>query len=154
MKLSFKFFLAFLLTSLTIVVLMVVIVQLYAYRNFSSYIAKMELLRLRNLASRLSEEYRKDNGWEKLKNSPRRWRELANLHQEPPDFFKEQMPGGPCRHLCLRMRTGTRHCTGTGRHLMIKIFFVRGGTDESLLMTEARRLTAAESRGIRRMIGG
>lgn len=95
MKLSFKFFLAFLLTSLTIVVLMVVIVQLYAYRNFSSYIAKMELLRLRNLASRLSEEYRKDNGWEKLKNSPRRWRELANLHQEPPDFFKEQMPGGP-----------------------------------------------------------
>lgn len=87
-NLTIKFFIAFLVTSLTIVVMMVVIMQLYAYRNFLGYIAKMDTLILRELASRLSEEYRKDEGWDNLRNSPDRWMEIARLSFYASVFFK------------------------------------------------------------------
>ncbi|MCP4715162.1 MAG: HAMP domain-containing protein [Deltaproteobacteria bacterium] len=74
LNLSLKFFLAFLLTSLTIVVLMIVIMQYCAYRNFSDYVRTMEEYRLNELTDILSEEYQLGQGWENLLNNNKRWR--------------------------------------------------------------------------------
>jgi two-component system sensor histidine kinase BaeS len=87
-NLKVKLFLAFLFTSLTIVILMVVVMQLYAYWNFSDYIHKNETTMLSELASLLSEEYQKDQGWEYLKNNRSLWRELLRLRRLRPDLFK------------------------------------------------------------------
>ncbi|MCX5826720.1 MAG: ATP-binding protein [Deltaproteobacteria bacterium] len=76
LKLPAKFFLAFLITSITIVVLMGVIIKLYADRAFFEYVHKMEVLQLDDLTVVLTEEYRKNNGWEQLKNDRRRWQHL------------------------------------------------------------------------------
>ncbi len=90
MKLSYKIFLTFLLTFLTIVVLMVVIMQFYAYRNFSEYVHKMEILRQNELIPLLSEEYQRNQGWESLRNNNRRWghilrpRPFTSDSTEPP----------------------------------------------------------------------
>ncbi len=73
MKLSIKFFLAFLITSLTIVVLMVVIMQICAYRNFSEYVHSLENGRLDELSEILSEEYGIENSWDPLRDEPDRW---------------------------------------------------------------------------------
>ena len=88
LNLNLKIFIAFLVTSLTIVVLMVVIMQLYAYRNFLDFVTKIEMLRLSELSSLLSEEYRKDQGWEGLRNSPDRWKEITRLRFYASAFFK------------------------------------------------------------------
>jgi len=99
MNLTIKFFLAFLFTSITIVVLMVAVMQFYAYRNFSDFVGKVELTRLGELAMLLGEEYQKDHGWEPLKKSPGRWGEVLRLHRFPPDMFKEPPgPPGPGLH--------------------------------------------------------
>jgi len=76
LKLPAKFFLAFLITSITIVVLMGVIIKLYADRAFFEYVHKMEVLQLDDLTVVLTEEYRKNNGWEQLKNDRQRWQDL------------------------------------------------------------------------------
>lgn len=79
-KLSVKFFLAFLMTSLTIIALVVVIGGWYADRAFSEYVHKMEVLQLDELTVVLTEEYRENNGWEQLKNNSSRWWYLLRPH--------------------------------------------------------------------------
>ncbi len=73
LRLPLKFFLAFLLTSLTIVVLMVVIMLYSARLNFTRYVHTMEEYRLNVLAEILSEEYQENPGWESLRNSRNQW---------------------------------------------------------------------------------
>ena len=81
LNLSFKFFIAFLATSFTIVAVMVVAMQLYAYQNFSDYIHKVESIRLSELSPILGREYQAGNGWERLRDDPRQWHELLRpLH--------------------------------------------------------------------------
>lgn len=95
MNLTVKFFLAFLLTCVTIVIIMITVMDLFANRNFSEYIHKIELTRLNELSSQLSAEYQKDQGWESLRNSPDRWKELLRPHRYRPDLFKPPpMPPG------------------------------------------------------------
>ena len=94
MNLTIKFFLAFLFTSLFIVVLMVAVMQFYAYRNFSDFVGKVELTRLGDLAVLFGREYEKDPGWEQLKKNPGRWSELLRLHRFPPGMFSP-LPGPP-----------------------------------------------------------
>lgn len=90
LKLSLKFFIAFLSTSFMIVVIMVCAMQFYAYRNFSDYIHKVEVTRLNELIPLLSLEYRKSNGWERLQDNSYRWHELikpnesAAYSEKPP----------------------------------------------------------------------
>jgi len=91
-KLSAKFFLAFLMTSFTIVALMVVIGGWYADRAFSEYVYKMEISRLDDLTVVLTKEYRDNNGWEPLKNNGRRWWYLLR----PRVFVADK--GAPSRH--------------------------------------------------------
>ena len=95
MKLSYKIFLTFLLTFLTIVVLMVVIMQFYAYRNFSEYVHKIEILRQNELISSLSEEYQRNQGWESLRNNDRRWRHILRPRPFTSDSTKPPpLPSG------------------------------------------------------------
>ncbi len=63
MKLSYKIFIAFLITSFLIVALLVGIMQFFVYRNFDAFINQTELEKLDNLVLALAEEYRTNNGW-------------------------------------------------------------------------------------------
>ncbi len=93
LNLTFKFFLAFLATSFTIVVVMVVIMQLYAYRSFSDYIHEVEAIRLSELSPILSREYQDSNGWEGLRGNPERWHEL--LRPRGSAAYAEKPPATP-----------------------------------------------------------
>ncbi|MCK9392376.1 MAG: ATP-binding protein [Syntrophales bacterium] len=99
-KLSAKFFLAFLMTSLTIIALVVVIGGWYADRAFSEYVHKMEVLQLDELTVVLTEEYRENNGWERLKKDRQRWQHLIRprvfvVDKEAPDPRPNHLPPMP-----------------------------------------------------------
>ena len=82
--LPLKFFLAFLLSSLTIVILMIVIMQYFAYLNFTDYVRTTEIGRLNELSDMLSEEYQIKNGWDSLRSNRERWHYLMRpLHPGP-----------------------------------------------------------------------
>jgi two-component system, OmpR family, sensor histidine kinase BaeS len=92
LNLSFKFFISFLATSITIVIVMVVTMHYYAYQNFSDYIQKVEAIRLGELTPVLSREYRDSKGWDLLRDNPERWHELlrpfdsAAYTEKPPSI--------------------------------------------------------------------
>ena len=75
-KLYYKIFAAFLLTSIMVVVLMVGIMRFYVAHNFTDFIHKEALERLDNLTLELSNEYQL-NGWQRLKKDPQIWRQLV-----------------------------------------------------------------------------
>lgn len=82
LTLPLKFFLAFLLSSLTIVILMIVIMQYFAYLNFTDYVRTTEIQRLNQLSDMLSEEYQIENGWGSLRSNRQRWHYLLRpLHR-------------------------------------------------------------------------
>jgi two-component system sensor histidine kinase BaeS len=95
LKLSIKFFIAFLVTSFTIVVVMIATMQFYINRSFSDYIRKVEAIRLSELGPVLSREYLRSNGWDRLRDDPEMWHELvqprgsAAYAEKPPT-----MPSG------------------------------------------------------------
>jgi two-component system sensor histidine kinase BaeS len=95
LKLSIKFFIAFLVTSFTIVVVMIAAMQFYINRSFSDYIRKVEAIRLSELGPVLSREYLRSNGWDRLRDDPEMWHELvqprgsAAYAEKPPT-----MPSG------------------------------------------------------------
>ncbi|MEI6127835.1 MAG: hypothetical protein WCQ99_14915, partial [Pseudomonadota bacterium] len=100
LNLKLKFFIAFLSTSFTIVVVMVAAMQLFAYRNFSNYIHKVEAIRLSELSAMLSLEYQGSNGWELLRDNTEKWHKLlrplgsAAYAEKPPS-----MPSGFASYL-------------------------------------------------------
>jgi two-component system sensor histidine kinase BaeS len=75
-KLSYKIYVAFLLTSLMVVALMVGIIRFYVARNFTDYVNKSRLERYSDVTGALATEYRTHKGWQTLKNNPGRWAEL------------------------------------------------------------------------------
>ena len=75
-KLSYKIFVAFLLTALMVVALMVGIIRFYVARNFADYVNKSLLERYSDVTVALATEYRTQGGWQALKNNPERWAEL------------------------------------------------------------------------------
>ena len=93
LKLSFKFFIAFLATSLAIVVVMVVAMQYYARQNFADYIQKVEAIRLSELSRVLQEEYQSSNGWNRIRKNPERWRKL--LRPRDSAAYAEKPPAIP-----------------------------------------------------------
>lgn len=97
-KLSYKLFSAFLLTSLAIV-LLIIVMQYYAFLNFANYVNKAELEKLDGLVSKLIEEYQANRGWEQLKNDPKNWMRILNSaglgiprFRPPPPRFRDQKP--------------------------------------------------------------
>ena len=87
-KLSYKIFIAFSLTSLMVVVLMVGIMRFYVARNFADYVGKSLLERYGDVAAALAAEYQKHTGWETLKGNHARWEEIlrASLPHKNSDF--------------------------------------------------------------------
>jgi two-component system sensor histidine kinase BaeS len=86
-KLSYKIFIAFSLTSLMVVVLMVGIMRFYVARNFADYVGKSLLERYGDVTAALAEEYQKHMGWQTLKNNPGRWEEILRASLPRRDFF-------------------------------------------------------------------
>jgi two-component system sensor histidine kinase BaeS len=83
-KLSYKLFSAFLMTSLAIV-LLIVLMQYYAFLNFADYVNKTILEKLDGLVNSLAKEYQISNGWDGLRNDPKKWHRI--LSREGFDFF-------------------------------------------------------------------
>ena len=87
-KLSYKIFVAFTLTSLMVVVLMVGIMRYYVARNFADYVGKSLLERYSDFADALAAEYQRHMGWQTLKDNPARWEEIlrSSLPQKALDI--------------------------------------------------------------------
>lgn len=92
-KLSYKLFAIFLLTSLMIVVIMVGFMQYYASRNFADYLNKMEMERLDELVLELAAEYQQDQGWDRLRNNFSRWMDLTRPRHPKGGIFPPWPPG-------------------------------------------------------------
>ena len=76
-KLFYKIFAAFLLTSIMVVGLMIGIMRFYVARNFTDFVHKEALERLDNLTVRLTNEYQ-HNGWQRLEEDPKIWRKIVH----------------------------------------------------------------------------
>ncbi|CAN2041946.1 two-component system, OmpR family, sensor histidine kinase BaeS [Candidatus Magnetomoraceae bacterium gMMP-15] len=75
-RLVYKFFIAFVLIALMIVILFTIALQIFVYQNFSEYVAKVELEKLNHLTEELKEEYLTHIGWEHLLWDPRSWQDM------------------------------------------------------------------------------
>ncbi len=86
-KLAYKIFLAFLVTSILAVTLMVGTMQFYMSRHFADYVGQTTLARLGTLTAELSVEYRMHSGWGRLKADPGLWNALlqSSLPRSEPD---------------------------------------------------------------------
>jgi two-component system sensor histidine kinase BaeS len=104
-KLSYKFFIAFILTSIMVVALMVGLIQFYVARNFAEYATQSLLERYGDFADALAAEYQTHKGWQALRDNPDRWEELLqsnlprrdsdNLRRSSrPEAVDSQKPGG------------------------------------------------------------
>lgn len=94
MKLIYKFFAAFLLTSLVIIALMVGILQYFASRHFSDYVAKAELERLTEVVASLQQEYQTSQGWQRLAQDRFLWERVIRS-PGPADRLPLPAPGNP-----------------------------------------------------------
>jgi len=103
MKLSYKFFLAFLLTFVALTILMIVTMRFYAYREFSKYVRTMEILRLDELTTVLGQEYVTNHGWEQLRNNIPRWQNMLRPLHPQVDF--KRLPPMPPHFLSFRPKT-------------------------------------------------
>jgi two-component system sensor histidine kinase BaeS len=94
-KLSYKIFVAFTLTALMVVALMVGIVRFYVARNFADYVNKSRLERYGDVAAALATEYQTHKGWRKLQNNPGRWEELLRSNLPRRVFDLRRAPARP-----------------------------------------------------------
>jgi two-component system sensor histidine kinase BaeS len=94
-KLSYKIFVAFTLTSLMVVALMVGIMRFYVARNFADYVSKSLLERFSDFAGALATEYQHHRGWQTLKDNPGRWEEILQASLPAKGFDKRRRPSRP-----------------------------------------------------------
>lgn len=92
-RLFLKFLLLLLVTSLSVVILMVVTMQFFVYRNFSDYVIQQELDTLDGLVEALSIEYQKGDTWEKFRNDPRRWHDIVTRYFPASESHLPPPPG-------------------------------------------------------------
>ncbi len=69
---------------------MIGIMRYYVARNFTEFVHKESLERLDNLTVQLSNEYQQHNGWQRLKDNPKIWRQLLRsaLPRKKIDRFR------------------------------------------------------------------
>ncbi len=94
-KLAYKLFFAFLITSLMSIVMMVGIMQYFVVRNFEDFINKMEMQRLGEIAQRLGAAYHENKGWGFIIRDPGAFNNI--LQQDFPGEGHERMPPAPIR---------------------------------------------------------
>ncbi len=93
MKLSYKIFGAFLVTSLAIAGLTIGTLHFLGRRIFVNYVKKIQIEKLSDLTDMLVSEYEMSGGWDQLAANPRRWyrmvrsagRRNTELERLPPD---------------------------------------------------------------------
>ena len=90
MKLRYKFFIAFLITSFLIVALLVGIMQIFIYRNFADFVNQTELAKLDGLVLSFAQDYDSDYGWAKFIDNPGAFKRV--LDQNLPDDIKRTRP--------------------------------------------------------------
>jgi type II secretory pathway pseudopilin PulG len=91
-KRSYKIFIAFTLTSLLVVVLMVGLVRFYVARNFADYVNKSSLERYSDFAAAQAAEYQTQKGWQNLKDNPGRWQEMLRSNLPRKNFENRKRP--------------------------------------------------------------
>lgn len=94
-KLSYKIFIAFTLTSLLVVTLLVGIMRFYVARNFADYLHKSFLERYSEFGDALAAEYEAHKGWQTLKDNPLRWKEILRASLPQRDFDPGRRPPRP-----------------------------------------------------------
>jgi two-component system sensor histidine kinase BaeS len=95
LKLSYKIFAAFTLTSIMVVVLMVAIMRFYVTRNFADYVNRSALERFSDFAAALATEYQQYQGWQSLKDNPGRWEEILQSSLPLRNFDGRRPPLRP-----------------------------------------------------------
>ncbi len=106
MKLTTRLFLAFLLSCITIVVLMTGIMRYYAIRNFTTYIRDVEMKQASDIIVRLEVEYQKYGSWDHIRKNQAAWEEILRsvmqsqrMKQPPPpapdEVYFRQPPSRP-----------------------------------------------------------
>jgi two-component system sensor histidine kinase BaeS len=94
-KLAYKIFWAFLITSLITVVLMTGIMRYFAQRHFTNYVNKVESEVLSELADRMGTAYSEHHGWEFLKEDPQIFRSMLRSAIPQKDFNQQPRPAIP-----------------------------------------------------------
>ena len=85
-RLAYKIFAAFLLTSFMVVALMVAIMRFSVSRHFADYVNKTALDRLDNLTADLAAEFQAHQGWAHLKDDPDLWQDMLRSRFRQSDF--------------------------------------------------------------------
>ena len=85
MKLSFKIFAAFLITSLAIAALTIGTLHFLGRRIFVNYVEKMQAEELANLTEMLISEYEASGEWNRLEANPGLWYRMVRMagHRNP-----------------------------------------------------------------------
>jgi len=94
-KLLYKFFVAFTLTSIVVVALMVGLMRFYFARSFADYANQSLLERFSDFAGALAAEYQTHQGWQIFKDNPARWGELLRSSLPRKDFEDRKRPPWP-----------------------------------------------------------
>jgi two-component system sensor histidine kinase BaeS len=81
LRLTHKLLLAFLVTNVTVILLMVVMMRWSFARGFLHYIHQTEMRRLDALVTTLAQAYAEQEDWRFLRHNPRRWRQLLGAEQ-------------------------------------------------------------------------
>ena len=119
-RLSYKIFVAFLLTSFMVVALMVGIMQFYVSHQFADYVNKTALDRLSALTAQLAAEYQADPGWQRLKTDSERWGEMLREALMQSDLDRPTSHLGPdepsAAPLAAVPHVGQPNSTGTDAH--------------------------------------
>lgn len=90
MKLFYKFFTAFLFTSMLVVALSLGIMQYFVSEHFADYVAKREMERLTGIWEALKAEYRQNNGWDHIRKNRLLWDQIIRDHQ--PEGSEDEPP--------------------------------------------------------------
>ncbi len=87
-KLAYKLFVAFLLTNIVGIVLLVGGMQYFMRQYFFDFVRQIELNKIDHLVQRLADEYRQKGSWEDLQENQSHWQNLLRLsnasHSPPP----------------------------------------------------------------------
>ncbi len=92
MKLAYKIFGAFVLTSLIIIVLMTGIMRYFAERHFTEYINRVESETLSDLIDKLGAAYSEGAGWEFLKEDPQMFRSITRTAFSRDESDRTSLP--------------------------------------------------------------
>jgi two-component system sensor histidine kinase BaeS len=94
-RLAYKFFMAFLLTSLAIIALMTGIMRHFGKKNFEAFVDRMEAERLNVMSEVFEDIYRERMSWDVLRNNPREFSRLTQLNFPGP--VPDRHPGRGCQ---------------------------------------------------------